>query len=92
VIALGRGGVLEAVPPGGRGAAVFYGEPGDEALEQAVKRFEEVEALVRPPELQAWAERFSENRFRESMLDLIGHEAGARDTRALFPRALERVG
>ena len=50
VIALGRGGVLEAVPPGGRGAAVFYGEPGDEALEQAVKRFEEVEALVRPPE------------------------------------------
>src|ERR1039457_6660834 len=92
VVALGRGGVLEAVPPEGRGAAVFYGEPGDAPLEEALKRFEEVEALVRPTELQAWAERFSENRFRERMLDLIGRGAVARDTEFVLPRALERVG
>jgi len=92
VVALGRGGVLEAVPPAGRGAAVFYGEPGDAPLEEALKRFEEVEALARPSDLQTWAERFSENRFRERMLDLIGSPAGGRATEAFLPRALEQVG
>jgi glycosyltransferase involved in cell wall biosynthesis len=88
VVALGRGGVLEAVPPSG---GVFYNDPGDEALEQALTRFEEVESLVRPAELQAWAERFSEARFRERMLDLIGRGAGARDTEAPLSRAQRQV-
>jgi glycosyltransferase involved in cell wall biosynthesis len=92
VVALGRGGVLEAVPPEGKGAAVFYTEPGDAPLEQALKRFEEVEALIRPTELQAWARRFSESRFRERMSDLIGRSAGERESEAFLPRALERMG
>jgi len=84
--------VLEAVPPEGKGAAVFYTEPGDAPLEQALKRFEEVEALIRPTELQAWARRFSESRFRERMSDLIGRSAGERESEAFLPRALERMG
>jgi hypothetical protein len=76
--------VLEAVPPSG---GVFYNAPGDEPLEEALTRFEEVESLLRPGELQAWAERFSETRFRERMLDLIGRGAAARDTVAAVPLA-----
>jgi len=92
VVALGRGGVLEAVPPEGRGAAVFYNEPGDAQLEQAVKRFEEVEALVRPTELQAWAKRFSEDRFRENMSNLIDSAAGVRNAQPARAAALRQVG
>ena len=92
VVALGRGGVLEAVPPEDRGAAVFYTEPGDAPLGRALKRFEEVEALIRPAELQAWAKRFSESRFREEMSELIGRSSGAGETEALLPRVLEQVG
>jgi glycosyltransferase involved in cell wall biosynthesis len=88
VVALGRGGVLEAVPPEGRGAAVFYTEPGDAPLEQALKRFEEVEAMVRPTELQAWAERFSESRFGARMSELIGK---SRETEAFLPGSLKQV-
>jgi glycosyltransferase involved in cell wall biosynthesis len=91
VVALGHGGVLEAVPPGGRGAAVFYEEPGDAPLEEALRRFEEVEALVRPTELQAWAERFSEGHFRGNMLELVGGSAAARPAEEVLPWALERV-
>jgi glycosyltransferase involved in cell wall biosynthesis len=92
VVALGRGGVLEAVHPESRGAAVFYTEPGDAPLEEALRRFEEGEALVRPAELQTWAERFSESRFRERMLDLIGRRSGTHDSAEHLPRTLQRVG
>jgi glycosyltransferase involved in cell wall biosynthesis len=71
VIALGRGGVLECVPPGNPLAAVFYEQPGDEPLEQAVSRFEEIERFVRPLDLQSWATRFSESRFQREMRQLI---------------------
>ncbi len=71
LIALGRGGVLESVPTDGSGAAVFYQEPGDAQLEAAIKRFEEIEQLVRPGELQEWATQFSESRFKESMLGVL---------------------
>jgi glycosyltransferase involved in cell wall biosynthesis len=91
VVALGRGGVLEAVPPEGAGAAVFYSEPGDAQLEQAVKRFEEVETMVRPAELQAWAKRFSEDRFRERMSDLICQTAAVRNAQPFLSTSLERV-
>jgi hypothetical protein len=70
----------------------LYGEPGDAPLEEALKRFEEIESLVRPSELQAWAERFSESRFRERMLDLIGRGASAHGSEFLLPRALQSVG
>lgn len=71
VIGLGRGGVLEAVPPGNAAAAVFYDQPGAAPLEDAVKRFERTEDLVRPDTLQRWSSRFSEARFAEEIGELI---------------------
>jgi len=91
VVGLGRGGVLEAVPPEGRGAAVFYPEAGDLPLEAALHRFEEIEPLVRPSELQVWAENFSESRFHERMAALIGQAPAARAARAATPLSLQRV-
>jgi glycosyltransferase involved in cell wall biosynthesis len=60
VIALGRGGALETVPPFG---GVFFDEASEESLATAVKRFEEMEAGILPAELQVWARRFSEAEF-----------------------------
>ena len=50
---------------------MFYNEAGDAHLEAAVRRFEELEQLIRPTELQDWASRFSEQRFRANMLEVI---------------------
>jgi glycosyltransferase involved in cell wall biosynthesis len=60
VIALGRGGALETVPPFG---GVFYDEPDDDQLAEAITRFERVEARILPSELQAWSRQFSEAEF-----------------------------
>ena len=70
VIALGRGGVLESVPPHEPFAGVFYPEPGEDALETAVQRFER-EGAPRTAELQAWAARFSESCFADKMRRVI---------------------
>jgi glycosyltransferase involved in cell wall biosynthesis len=64
VIALGRGGALETVPPFG---GVFYDEPSEEQLERAIERFETMEPAVVPAELQEHARRFSEAEFRRKM-------------------------
>jgi glycosyltransferase involved in cell wall biosynthesis len=79
VIALGRGGVLESVPPGDALGGVFYEQPAEAELEGAVRRFEKVEASVRPAQLQSWAARFSEARFRLEMGELIGLNGAATD-------------
>ncbi len=84
VIALGRGGVLESVLAGDGQGGVFYEEPGELGLEEAVNRFEEVESFVQPAKLQSWATRFSEARFREEMRQLIGL-AGAETEMARVP-------
>src|SRR5258708_3593278 len=62
VIALGRGGSLEIVP---EGAGVLYDVPFEEHLASALERFEALEPLVNPADLQSWAGRFSERRFAE---------------------------
>jgi glycosyltransferase involved in cell wall biosynthesis len=74
VIALGRGGVLEIVPPGDELGGTFYEVAGEAALEEAVNRFEKIEAAVRPAKLQSWAARFSEARFQTQMRALIGQD------------------
>ena len=82
VIALGRGGVLETVPPF---AGVFYADPSQDALAAALTDFEKLEPGVIPAELQAHAERFSEAAFRRRMLPILQSEAeDARET-ALSP-------
>jgi glycosyltransferase involved in cell wall biosynthesis len=63
VIALGRGGVLEIVPPEG---AFFY----DDSLERAIERFEAAEP-VSPAVLQAAAARFSTAEFERKMSGIL---------------------
>ena len=64
VIALGRGGALETVPPFG---GVFFEEASEESLAAAIEHFEEMEAGILPAELQVWARRFSEAEFARKM-------------------------
>ena len=72
VIALGRGGVLESVLPseaGGSGTGVFFPEPTQAALEDAIGRFERLEFNAEA--LRASAERFRPERFREGIVDEV---------------------
>ena len=80
VVALGRGGSVETVPTHHPLGGILYDDPDDAHLVEALHRFDAVEANVRPRELQAWAEQFSEARFLSRMrviLDGQGDESGA---------------
>jgi glycosyltransferase involved in cell wall biosynthesis len=68
VIALGRGGVLETVPPF---AGVFYPEPAEAQVAAAIKQFEILEPEIRPAELQAHARRFSGQEFARKITQLL---------------------
>ncbi len=75
VIALGRGGAVETVPPFG---GVFFDEATEESLAGALQRFEEMEADILPAELQVWARRFSEAEFARKIgvqLERVVHRA-----------------
>src|SRR5260370_805706 len=67
VIALGRGGALEIVPESG---GVLYEAAVEEQLADALERFEALEPLVKPAELQSGSLRFSETRFAEEFRTL----------------------
>jgi glycosyltransferase involved in cell wall biosynthesis len=71
VIALGRGGARETVPTGNPLGGVFFDEPDEAQLANAIRRFERIEFQIRPRELQAWAEQFSEERFLVQMREVI---------------------
>lgn len=66
VIALGRGGVLEIVPPEG---AFFYDSPDEKSIESALKRFESAD--VPASKLQAAAARFSAAEFDRKMREVL---------------------
>jgi glycosyltransferase involved in cell wall biosynthesis len=66
VIALGRGGVLEIVPPEG---AFFYAAPDEKSLEDAVRRFEDAE--VPAAALQQAAAKFSSAEFDRKMREVL---------------------
>jgi glycosyltransferase involved in cell wall biosynthesis len=66
VIALARGGALETVPSFG---GALYDEP--DGLADALTRFEALEPTIRPADLQAWAQRFSEAEFARKMAPLL---------------------
>jgi glycosyltransferase involved in cell wall biosynthesis len=72
VIALGRGGVLESVSLE-TGGGFFYDVPGHEHLGKAVLEFEKRHSDVCSTRLQMAAKRFSEQRFAEEMLHMIGY-------------------
>ena len=71
VIAYGRGGVLESVPTGDPQGGFFYPEPGEEALNAAVERFEAAEHLVQPGALRRAAARFSRENFESRMREVL---------------------
>ena len=71
VVALGRGGTLESVPTDDPQGGVFFDEPDEAHLIEALDRFERVEAQVRPRELQAWAAQFSEAHFLARMRAIL---------------------
>jgi glycosyltransferase involved in cell wall biosynthesis len=60
VIAIGRGGAMDIV---GNGCGVLYAEPTEACLEDALRSFDRIEALIRPAQLTAWAGTFSEAAF-----------------------------
>ena len=67
VIALGRGGVLESVPGRSPFGGVFYAEPSEAALQEALERLEGREDEVRSTELQKYAASFSVGHFLDKM-------------------------
>jgi glycosyltransferase involved in cell wall biosynthesis len=69
VIALGRGGVVEIVPPEG---AFFYDSPDERSLEAAVARFESAD--VPAAALQAAAQRFATSEFDRKMREILFRE------------------
>ena len=75
VIALGQGGVLESAPPEDRLGGVFYREPEEEQLEQAITRFEKVESEIAPPDLQTSVTRFSEAEFLSKMSRVLSQRS-----------------
>jgi glycosyltransferase involved in cell wall biosynthesis len=72
VIALGRGGVLDSVPEGSAG--VFYDEPSELHLDDAIRRFESQESSMSPLDMQKAAMRFSAERFADEFQALLKSE------------------
>ena len=68
VIALGRGGSLEIVPPEG---AFFFDSPDQASLTQAIEKFEASESQVDSSKLIAHAARFSETDFDNKIHDVL---------------------
>ncbi len=87
VIALARGGALETVP---EFAGVFFEEPTEESMSDALKRFEAIEAGIRPQELRGHARTFSENEFSAKMARVI--DSALRTAAAEVPRFWYSIG
>lgn len=68
VVALGRGGALETVPAYG---GVFFDQPSEESLLDGLQRLDSMERDIRPMELRAWAERFSEAEFARRVSPIL---------------------
>ncbi len=77
VVALGRGGALESVPPEG---GVFYEDTSETALGQAIERFEAIEGAFVPSHLQRAAARFSPSRFDADMNGILFPAQAGRET------------
>jgi glycosyltransferase involved in cell wall biosynthesis len=82
VVALGRGGVLETVPPF---AGAFFDEPAEPAVLDALRRLDAMERDLQPAELRAWAERFSEPEFARKMRPILDEPASV--GRTILPAA-----
>jgi glycosyltransferase involved in cell wall biosynthesis len=88
VIALGRGGSVEIVPPDVP-SGVLYEDASEQRLERALAEFEAVETRVNQHTLQSWADGFSEPLFRREMAALI---AGTAPSTRRYDLELPRPG
>jgi len=89
VIAYGVGGSLETVRGLGRRdspTGIFFPEQTGASLAQAVEAFESAGTVFDPDACRAWAERFSEPRFRDEFSQAV---AQAWDLWRSNPRAIE---
>lgn len=71
VIALGKGGALETVPVADPLGGIFYAEPTDDALRDAIERWDAREKELQSGRLQAYAARFSEAEFSRKMSAIL---------------------
>jgi glycosyltransferase involved in cell wall biosynthesis len=69
VIAYGRGGALETVVDGKTG--IFFHDQTEDALLEAIERFEGMKGHFFPDEIRAHARRFGPERFRTEMSEII---------------------
>jgi glycosyltransferase involved in cell wall biosynthesis len=68
VVALGRGGALETVPPYG---GVLYAEPSEGALNAALAQLDTLQSTIDPGTLQSWATQFGEANFQAKMRRIL---------------------
>jgi len=71
VIAVGRGGALETVPTRDPLGGLLYADPTEEALCEAIKRWESQEDQLAPQALQAYAAKFSAAEFTRKMTPIL---------------------
>jgi glycosyltransferase involved in cell wall biosynthesis len=81
VIAFGRGGALETIagPECPRPTGLFFAEQSEEAIVEAVRRFEADSALFTAENCRANAERFSHEAFRASFKAVVDEEIARAD-------------
>ena len=77
VIALGRGGALETVPTADPLGGILFEAASDNALREAMERWERRETEIQPQALKAYAQRFSERAFAEKMRAILFPDAAA---------------
>jgi glycosyltransferase involved in cell wall biosynthesis len=73
VIALGSGGALDIVS---NGCGVLYAEPNEACLEDALRAFDRVEALIHPGQLKMRAAEFSEAVFDRRFRAVVNRRSG----------------
>jgi len=99
VIAWARGGAPEIVPQSEPLGGLLYAEGTDEALEQAVKAWDQREGEINPPALRHYAARFSEAEFARKMRPILSEDAplyfgpsGSANTTSVDPLRNEASG
>lgn len=86
VVALARGGALEIV---GSGCGIFYDQPDEQSLANALGMFDRVAHQIEPERTQSQAARFSEAAFNKNFLSVL-HRSNDPD-RSAAPKPLKAL-
>lgn len=71
VLALRKGGALETVAEGTTGE--FFDDPIPEAIADGIRRLNENYSNYNPTTIQKWAEKFSKEKFKKEIIDLVSN-------------------